>query len=74
MADAVVKSNKKPFFERLKKYFKETKSELKKVTWPSAQQLKQNTGVIVTFIVLIGIFLFIFDLGFAKLISLLPSL
>ena len=74
MADAVVKSNKKPFFERLKKYFKETKSELKKVTWPSAQQLKQNTGVIVTFIILIGIFLFIFDLGFAKLISLLPSL
>ena len=74
MADAVVKSKKKPFFERMKKYFKETKSELKKVTWPSAQQLKQNTAVIVAFIIMVGIFLFVCDLGFAKLISLLPSL
>ena len=74
MADAVVKSNKKPFFARMKKYFKETNSELKKVTWPSADQLKKNTAVIVAFIIMIGLFLFIFDLGFAKLISFLPSL
>lgn len=74
MADAVVNSSKKPFFERMKKYFKETKSELKKVTWPSAQQLKQNTGVIISFIIMVSIFLFLIDLGFAKLISLIPSL
>lgn len=76
MADVAVKDNKnkKSFFTKMKKYFKETKSELKKVTWPSAEQLKQNTAVIVVFIILIGIFLFVFDLGFAKLTSLLPSL
>ena len=74
MADAVVKSKKKPFFARLKKYLKETKSELKKVTWPSKDQLKQNTAVIIAFIIMIGLFLFVFDLGFAKLTSFLPSL
>ena len=74
MAEANVKENKKPFFARMKKYLKDTKSELKKVTWPTREQLKQNTAVIIAFIILIGIFLFVFDLGFSKLASLLPSL
>ncbi len=73
MAGENVKAKKKPFFARMKKYFKDTKSELKKVTWPSKTQLKQNTAVIIAFIILIGIFLFVFDVGFSKLASLLPS-
>ncbi len=72
MAEAV--KEKKPFGKKLVKYFKETKAELKKVTWPTWKQLKQNTGVIITFIILIGLFLFLIDLGFSRLISLLPSL
>ena len=42
MAEANVKPKKKPFFARMKKYFKDTKSELKKVTWPSKEQLKKK--------------------------------
>ncbi len=74
MAEANVKTNKKPFFARIKKYFKDTKSELKKVTWPSKEQLKQNTAVIIAFIIAIGIFLFIFDAIFAWLTSLLTNI
>lgn len=74
MAEANVKTNKKPFFARIKKYFKDTKSELKKVTWPSKTQLKQNTAVIIAFIIAIGIFLFVFDMIFAWLTSLLTNI
>jgi preprotein translocase subunit SecE len=74
MAEASVKVKKKPFFARMKKYFKDTKSELKKVTWPSKEQLKQNTTVIIVFIILIGIFLFVFDSAFSWLTSLLTKI
>lgn len=73
-ANVSVKKNKKPFGARMKKYFKETKSELKKVTWPNKEQLKKNTAVIISFIIMIGIFLFVFDVGFSKLASLLTNI
>ncbi len=74
MAETNVSVKKKPFFARLKEYFKNTKSELKKVTWPSKEQLKNNTIVIITFIILIGLFLFAFDSVFAWLTSLLTDI
>ena len=63
MAEANVKPKKKPFFARMKKYFKDTKSELKK-----------NTIVILVFIIIVGIFLFAFDMLFAWLSSLLTNI
>ncbi len=74
MADTNVKTKKKPFFARLKSYFIETKSELKKVTWPSKDQMKQNTLVIIVFLILIGLFLFVFDMAFSGLFSLLTNI
>lgn len=74
MADTNVKTKKKPFFTRLKSYFVETKSELKKVTWPSKDQMKQNTTVIIVFLIMIGLFLFVFDVAFSKLFSLLTNI
>lgn len=58
---------KKPFFSRVKKFFKETKAELKKVTWPNKEQLKNNTGIILVFIIIFAAFLFICDLAFGGL-------
>lgn len=63
MAETSTKT-KKSFFSRIKKYFKETKSELKKVTWPSWEQLKQNTGVILVFIIIAAVFLLVCDTVF----------
>ncbi len=73
-ANVSVKKKKKPFGARLKKYFKDTKSELKKVTWPTKEQLKKNTAVIIGFIIMIGIFLFVFDVAFSWLSSLLTNI
>ena len=52
---------------KLVKYFKDTKSELKKVTWPSKKQIKNNTGIIIVFIIIVAVFLFVCDLAFGGL-------
>lgn len=65
---------KKSFFSRIKKFLKETKSELKKVTWPGKDTIKKNTAVIIVFIIIVGIFLFICDTVFGGLRNLFVNL
>ena len=55
----------------LAKFFRETKAELKKVTWPSKDQLIHNTGVIIAFIVIVCIILSLLDFGFGNLMNLI---
>ncbi len=63
-------STKKPSLgSRLKKFLKETKAELKKVTWPSKEQLMHNTGIIIVFIIIFTIILSLLDFGFQGLFS-----
>ena len=57
---------KKPnWFQRawngIKRWFREMKSELKKVVWPSRKQVTKNTIVAVTVMVASGIVLWAFD-------------
>ena len=51
------------------KFFRETKSELKKVSWPSKSQLINNAVVILVFIVIATLVLSLLDVGFQKLLS-----
>ena len=58
-------AEKKPgVFARLKKYFRDTKSEVKKVAWPTKQQTINNTGVVITCIVVVGAFIGVLDAVF----------
>ena len=68
------KANKPSFGTRVKRFFKDTKAELKKVTWPDKEQLIHNTGVIIVFILIITIILSVLDFGFAKLFQLLTNI
>ena len=43
------------------KYFRELRSELKKVTWPSVQTVLKNTLVVVACVVCVGVFIWLFD-------------
>jgi preprotein translocase subunit SecE len=57
---------KKPnWFKRawngIKRWFREMKSELKKVVWPTKKQVMKNTVVAVTVMVVSGIVLWAFD-------------
>ena len=59
---AVKKDDSKPgFFKRVGKWFREMKSELKKVVWPTRKQVMKNTVVAVTVMVVSGIVLWAFD-------------
>ena len=55
MANATKTKNKKPsWFRRVGAKFKETFSELKRVTWPKFTTVLKTTGVV---LVIVGIFL-----------------
>ena len=47
---------------KIAKYFRELKSELKKVVWPTPQQLLKNTLVVVACVLVVGVFIWVFDL------------
>lgn len=53
------------------KFFKETKAEMKKVSWPTKEQLFHNTSVILAFVAITTIILSLLDVGFEKLLSLI---
>jgi preprotein translocase subunit SecE len=69
MAEANVKTNKKPFFSRLKKYLKGTKSELKKVTWPSKKTVLNHSLVVIVVVAVVGVVLFAMDTGLSSIID-----
>ena len=63
----------KPKKAGLVKFFKETKAELKKVSWPTKEQLLHNTLIIVVFIAIATVILSILDIGFSWLFSLITT-
>jgi preprotein translocase subunit SecE len=50
-------------------FFKEVKTEIKKVSWPTRQEVLNYTLIVVIASVVIGLFLWILDLLFQKGIS-----
>ena len=59
---AVKKDEAKPgFFQRIGKWFREMRSELKKVIWPSSKSLVNNSLVAVGFIAVSAVGLWVFD-------------
>ena len=58
---------------KLVKFFKETKAELKKVTWPGKNQLIHNTLIILAFIIITCIILSVFDGAIMWLVDLLTN-
>ena len=69
------KSDKKPgFFARIGKWLKDMKSELKKVQWPTRKQTVNNTLIVIACVVVVGIFIWLFDLVANKGIGLILSL
>lgn len=58
----VSKKKKNPgLFARIRKWFRELRSELNKVTWPTRSQVIKNTGVALVVMVISAIILWGFD-------------
>ena len=58
---------------RTAKYFRELRSELKKVVWPTGAQVLKNAAIVIGCVVAVGVFIWLFDfvaqIGIDALIS-----
>ena len=45
----------------VRKYFRDLKSELKKVVWPTPHQVLKNTLVVAACVLVVGVFVWLFD-------------
>ena len=53
------KTDKKP--NPLSRWLKDLKGELKKVTWPSGKDTLKNVGTVIACVILVGVFIWVFD-------------
>ena len=68
--EAVKKVDKKlPFFKRIGKWFRDMKSELKKVTWPTSKQVVRDTLTVIVIVVISALFIGVIDLVFKNIVS-----
>ena len=60
------------------RYFRELRSELKKVVWPTPKQVVKNTLIVLACVLIVGVFIWIFDFvateGIDALIKLVSNL
>ena len=53
------KDAKKP--NRVVRWFKDLKGELKKVTWPSVRDVVKNVGIVIACVLVVGVCIWVFD-------------
>ncbi|HWP51060.1 MAG TPA: preprotein translocase subunit SecE [Clostridia bacterium] len=49
------KPEKKSIFTRFSKFFRDQKSEVKKIVWPSKKQVLNNTGVVLVAVAIFAV-------------------
>ena len=69
----MAKEKKANWFKRawgaIRRYFRELKSELKKVVWPTPKQVAKNTLIVVVCVLVVGVFIWLFDVAAEFLIE-----
>ncbi len=55
---------------RVKEFLREVKIELKKVVFPTKEEIRGSTWVVIITVIIVAIFLGIIDLGLSKLVGL----
>ena len=60
---------KKNIASRVVDWFKEIKSELKKVVWPTFAKVRKNTIIVIVYILIIGVVIMALDWVFTYLIN-----
>lgn len=72
MSDNNIASKKSStsFFQKIVKFFKDCKGELKKIVWPTKKTVFKNMGVVLVTIIVLGVFIFLLDSVFMQLLNL----
>jgi len=56
-------------FEKMRKFLKEVRVELTKVTWPTMPELRATTTVVIIAALIMTVFIGLVDLGLAQLMT-----
>ena len=68
---ARAKAAVKNFGARVSKFFRDTKSELKKVVWPSKEDVKTNTVVVLVTVAIAAVVMIALDAIFGGILGLI---
>lgn len=66
MSEKKEKKNKAGFLSKVGKFFREYRSELKKISWPTFPEVLKNTGITLVVVVLIGAVIWLGDFIFGQ--------
>lgn len=71
-AAAKPSKDKKPSLaKRFTRYFKDLRSEIKKVVWPTKKQVKNHTIVVLVFMAMTAVFIWLVDFVISVLLQLI---
>ena len=54
---------------RLTRYFREVRAEVRKVTWPSRQEVVRLAAIVMVVLILMSLFMALVDWGFSRLMQ-----
>jgi preprotein translocase subunit SecE len=58
------------FLKRIGKFLSEVRGELKKVNWPTKREFSVFTGIVLSAVLVIGVFFWILDTAFLGILQL----
>ncbi len=65
------KGSKRTILKRVIGFFKDYKSEVKKIVWPGISDVLKNTAIVLVLCLIVGAFIWLLDFGLGKLIELI---
>ena len=66
-------NDKLPWYKRFPNFLKDVKAEIKKVTWPSRNEVTSTTIVVIAATIFFGFYLFFMDIIFSWVIAQIKS-
>ncbi len=66
--------NKLTIPKRIVRFFRDYKSETKKIVWPGIKDVVKNTAIVLIMCLFVGVFIWLIDLGLAKLLEIVLGL
>lgn len=55
--------------EKIIKFFEDVVKEMKKVTWPTKEELKESTTIVIVVCLLIAAFTYVIDMGVSQIMK-----
>ncbi|MBQ3547509.1 MAG: preprotein translocase subunit SecE [Clostridia bacterium] len=64
----------KTIFQRVVLFFRDYKSEIKKIVWPNFKEVVRNTVIVLIMCAVVGVLIWLVDFGLGQLLNLILNL